>query len=226
MAADLGMAGVVIPLYPGVYSAMGLLMSDVKHDYIRSRLVNLTDETEDGIGAVFAALAAQAYADLVREDFQPDRIGIEYALDMRYAGQGYEMTLRCPQPLPPGGLHELRSAFDEEHRKCFGHTAPGEPIEIVSWRVRGIGRVPPITWPEYQPTGMSLDAAVREVRKARFGGKMLDCPVYQRERLDMGVSFSGPAIVDQPDCTSVIMPDQTATVDAHKNIIVDLSALR
>jgi N-methylhydantoinase A len=224
MAAELSMAGVLIPLYPGVYSAMGLLMSDVKHDYVRSRLVNLKDTAEDEINGVFAGLAAQACADLLREDFQPDRIDIEYALEMRYAGQGYEMTLQCPQPLQPGGLQELRSAFDEEHYKSFGHTAQGEPVEIVSWRVRGIGRVPPIAWPEYQASGMSLDAAVREVRKARFGGKMVNCPVYQRERLDVGVSFSGPAIVDQPDCTSLIMPGQTAHVDAYKNIIVETGA--
>jgi N-methylhydantoinase A len=224
MAADLGMTGFIIPLYPGVYSAMGLVMSDVKHDYIRSRLVSLTRITEAEINAVFDTLAAQAHADLTVEDFPPDRIDIEYALDMRYAGQGYEMTLPCPQPLNPGTLAALRRTFDEEHRNSFGHTAPSEPVEIVSWRLRGIGRVPPVTLPKYQPAGLRLKDAVREVRKARFAGTMLDCPVYQRERLDIGVSFSGPAIVDQLDCTSVIAPGQIATVDASKNIIVETGA--
>ena len=225
MAADLGMAGVVIPLYPGVYSAMGLVMSDVKHDYIRSRLVNLTRITEDEINAVFAELAAQARTDLTGEEFPADRISVEYAIDMRYAGQGYEMTLPCPHPLKPGDLATLRRAFDEEHRKSFGHTAPSEPVEIVSWRLRGVGRVPPVTLPKYEVAGLRLDAAVREVRKARFQGKMLECPVYQRERLDVGVSFAGPAIVDQLDCTSVIAPGQIATVDAYKNIIVETGAV-
>lgn len=225
MAADLGMAGVVIPLYPGVYSAMGLVMSDVKHDYIRSRLVNLTRITEDEINSVFAELAAQARTDLTGEEFPADRISVEYAIDMRYAGQGYEMTLPCPHPLKPGDLATLRRAFDEEHRKSFGHTAPSEPVEIVSWRLRGVGRVPPVTLPKYEVAGLRLDAAVREVRKARFQGKMLECPVYQRERLDVGVSFAGPAIVDQLDCTSVIAPGQIATVDAYKNIIVETGAV-
>lgn len=225
MAADLGMAGVVIPLYPGVYSAMGLVMSDVKHDYIRSRLVNLTRITEDEINSVFAELAAQARTDLTGEEFPADRISVEYAIDMRYAGQGYEMTLPCPHPLKPGDLATLRRAFDEEHRKSFGHTAPSEPVEIVSWRLRGVGRVPPVALPKYEVAGLRLDAAVREVRKARFQGKMLECPVYQRERLDVGVSFAGPAIVDQLDCTSVIAPGQIATVDAYKNIIVETGAV-
>lgn len=225
MATDLGMAGVVIPLYPGVYSAMGLVMSDVKHDYIRSRLVNLTRITEDEINAVFAELAAQARADLIGEEFPAERIGVEYALDMRYAGQGYEMTLSCPHPLKPGALSALRHEFDEEHRKSFGHTAPNEPVEIVSWRLRGIGRVPPVTLPKYEATGLRLDTAVREVRQARFQGKMLDCPVYQRERLDVGVTFAGPAIVDQLDCTSVIAPGQIVMVDDYKNLIVETGAV-
>jgi N-methylhydantoinase A len=220
MATELGMAGVVIPLHPGVYSAMGLVMSDVTHDYIRSRLINAARISEEEINAVFAQLAARARADLTDENFSGDSIGIEYALDMRYAGQGYEMTLPCPFPLKAGELALLRETFDEEHRKNFGHTAPGEPVEIVSWRLRGVGRVPPVTLPKYEPTGMRLSDAVREIRKARFNGRMLECPVYQRERLDVGVSFDGPAIIDQLDCTSVIAPGQRATVDAYKNIIV------
>jgi len=220
MATDLGMAGVVIPLYPGVYSAMGLVMSDVKHDYIRSRLVNVARITEDDINAVFAELAALARADLRAEDFPAERIDIEYSLDMRYAGQGYEMTLACPYPLARGGLVTLRQAFDAEHARNFGHTAPNEPVEIVSWRLRGIGRVPPVSLPRFESAGLPLAKAVREIRQARFGGKMLECPVYQREGLDVGASFTGPALIDQLDCTSVIGPGQAATVDSHKNIIV------
>jgi N-methylhydantoinase A len=135
------------------------------------------------------------------------------------------MTLPCPQPLRPGDLKGLRNAFDDEHRKSFGHSAPNEPVEIVSWRVRGIGYVPPISLPKYEPAGLPLTAALRETRKARFHGKMLDCPVYQRERLDVGVSFFGPAIVDQLDSTSVILPGQSATVDAYKNIIVEIGVV-
>jgi N-methylhydantoinase A len=226
MAADLGMAGLVIPLYPGVYSAMGLMMSDVKHDYIRSRLVNVAASSEAEIGGVFAELEAQARADLKGEDFPDERIEIEYALDMRYAGQGYEMTLACPYPLKAGDLKTLRANFDEEHRKNFGHTAPNEPVEIVSWRLRGIGRVPPVNLPKYQAEGLKLEDAIREVRPARFNGKTVDCPVYQRERLDVGHCFSGPAIIDQLDCTSVIVPGQTAQVDEYKNIIVDTGIKR
>ena len=88
----------------------------------------------------------------------------------------------------------------------FGHTAPDEPVEIVSYRVRGIGHVPPVTLPKFTRAGSTLSMRCRETRKARFDGATVDCPVYQRERLDVGLTIAGPAIVDQLDCTTVIRP--------------------
>ena len=224
IAADLGMAGIVVPLYPGVYSAMGLVMSDVKHDYIRSRLTALSKVTEAEVNAIFAELETKAHAELAEEHFTPAQTQIEYALDMRYAGQGYELTLNCRAPLGEGGLAALRRAFDEEHRKMFGHTAPEEPVEIVSYRLRGVGRVPPVEIPRFKPTGTPLSAALREMRKARFDGKTVDCPVYQRERLDVGATFTGPAIVDQLDCTTVVPPGQTVRIDEYRNMIISIGA--
>jgi len=141
---------------------------------------------------------------------------------MRYAGQGYEMTLPCPAPLKAGDLQKLRTAFDEEHRKTFGHTAPNEPVEIVSYRLRGVGRVPPVDLPKFKPTGATLKDALREMRPARFDGKTVECPVYQREKLDVGATFSGPALVDQLDCTTVIPPGQTVRIDDYRNMIISI----
>jgi len=224
IAAELGMAGVIVPLYPGVYSAMGLVMSDVKHDYVRSRLTALSRADESDVNAVLEELAAQARTELAEEGFTDEKAEIEYALDIRYAGQGYEITLPCNAPLAPGGLAQLRSAFDEEHRKMFGHIAPQEPVEIISYRVRGIGRVPPVELPKFAPTGAPLAGAVREMRVARFNGANIECPVYQREKLDVGATFSGPAIVDQLDCTSVIPPGQHVRVDEYRNMIITIGA--
>ena len=145
-----------MPLYPGVYSAMGLLMSDVKHDYIRSRLSALGKVTAGDINAVFAGQAQLAEAELLAEGFARDDIAIEAALDMRYAGQGYEMTIACDAPLADGALAGLRKKFDAEHKQMFGHAAPDETVEIVSYRLRGIGRVPPVKLPRFEPTRARL----------------------------------------------------------------------
>jgi N-methylhydantoinase A len=219
MARDLGMAGVIVPLYPGVFSALGLLMSDVKHDYIRSRMTPIAALTPGDVDAVFAQLETQAREDLRRDGFGDQEIRIERALDMRYAGQGYEIAIPCAAA-DVSDLAVLRKAFDTEHKSQFGHMAPEEPVEVVSYRVRGVGLVPPVALPKFSPQGGTLADALRETRSVRFDGAEVPCPVYQRERLDVGLPVPGPAILDQFDCTTVICAGQAARVDAWKNLIV------
>ncbi len=225
IARDLGMAGVIVPLYPGVYSAIGLIMSDVKHDYVQSKMEPLNALSPDAVKEMFARLEAQATEELHNDGFAGDEIKIQRALDMRYAGQGYEITMPCTaDALRQSGLAGLRKQFDEQHRAMFGHMAPQEPVEVVSYRVRGVGLVPPVELPRFKPTGATLADALRSTRRARFAGRDLECPVYQRERLDVGLRLSGPAILDQFDCTTVIHGGQTARVDEWKNLIVTQDA--
>jgi N-methylhydantoinase A len=226
MARDLGMAGVVVPPYPGVFSAIGLAVADARHDYMRSRLTPLADTLPADMNEMFERLAVQAAAQLRRDGFASEKIRIERGLDMRYAGQGYEIPLHCPgQPLDHGHLQELRARFDAQHQAMFGHMAPHEPVEIVSYRVRGIGLVPPVQLPKFKPAGTTLADAWRERRCVRFDRLEMDCPVYARERLDVGVMLAGPAILEQLDSTTVIGPGQVARVDEWKNLIVTQASL-
>jgi N-methylhydantoinase A len=221
IARDLGMAGVIVPLYPGVFSAIGLLMSDVKHDYIQSRMAPVADLTVGAIEAMFARLAREALADLHRDGFPAARIRLDRALDMRYAGQGYEITLPCDNDaLHADGIAGLRRRFDTLHKQMFGHMAPDQPVEVVSYRLCGSGMVSAPPMPKFKPTGVKLSDALREHRQVQFDGKSLTCPVYQRERLDVGLVLQGPAVLDQFDCTTVVCPGQTARVDEWKNIII------
>jgi len=223
MARDLGMAGVIVPLYPGVFSALGLLMSDVRHDYIRSRMTPISQLNSADVEGVFVELEAQARSDLQRDGFTDNDIRIERAIDLRYAGQGYEIALPCT-PEEVSRLDDLRKAFDAEHASQFGHSAPEEPVEVVSYRVRGIGIVPSVSMPKFKPEGRSLADALIETRDVRFDGKVVSCPVYQREKLDAGLTLHGPAVLDQFDCTTVICSGQIARVDEWKNLIVTESS--
>ncbi len=220
IAAELRMAGVVVPLYPGVHSAMGLLMSDVRHDYIRSRMIALDRITLDELREGFAALESQATRDLRDEGFQHHGISLEHSLDLRYAGQGYELTIPCAGSFGPDTAASLRRSFDEAHRRMFGHAAPDETVEIVSFRICGIGRLPPVEFPRFSNESRALADARRETRRAWFGGVMRECPVYQREKLDVGHFFNGPAIVDQLDATTVIPPGCSLRVDEFRNLII------
>src|ERR1700730_15387062 len=221
IARDLGMSGVIVPLHPGVSSAIGLVMADVRHDYMRSRLTGLEATLPADIDQMLAELSTQAREELGRDRFAPGRIRVERALDLRYAGQGYEIAVPCgEQPLEADGPKQLRARFDRLQRSLFGHMAPDEPVEIVSYRVCGIGLVPPVAMPQFEPAGAPVDSALRERRRIRVGGAELDCPVYQRERLDVGSRLAGPAILEQLDCTTLICPGQVARVDDWKNLLV------
>lgn len=220
IARELGMAGLVVPLHAGVFSAMGLVMSDVAHDYVRSRLTPLDRASASELNATFVGMEAQALADLAEEGFQADRIRVERALDLRYAGQGYELTVPIGALAEAADVDAVRSAFDAEHEVMFGHKASGESVEIVSYRVKAVGLVPPVNAKRYRPSGGTLADAFLGRRPVRFDSENLDCAVYQRERLDIGLVFAGPAVVEQFDCTTVILPGQEVRVDEFKNLIV------
>ncbi|NLS07044.1 hydantoinase/oxoprolinase family protein [Rhizobium sp. P32RR-XVIII] len=220
IARDLGMAGIVVPLHAGVFSAMGLIMSDVTHDYVRSRLAQLDKVAPETVSEIFADMEADALAELSEEGFGPSQIRITRALDMRYAGQGYELTVAVEDVGSRAALDEVRKRFDDEHELMFGHKASGESVEIISYRVKAVGLVPPVNAKQYQPQGGTADDAFLGRRRVRMDGRDIECAVYQRERLDVGITFDGPAVIEQFDCTTVVMPEQTVRVDQFKNLVV------
>src|SRR5574341_361695 len=223
MALDLGIPSVLVPLTPGVHSALGLLMSDVKHDYVRSKLVGLDDLDLAEINHLFHQLVERAKADLHGEGFDEEEIKIEPYLDLRYAGQGYELTVPCQmRPLTKHDLTLMRSRFDTMHEQSSGHKAETEPVELVSLRLISLGLVPQAKLSPGKVTGRKIDAAQSGERKVFFGKEhgMLLTQVYHRDRLEPEHQINGPAIVEQLDTTTVIHPEQEATVDEYRNIII------
>ncbi|MBI2367871.1 MAG: hydantoinase/oxoprolinase family protein [Deltaproteobacteria bacterium] len=223
MALDLGIPSVLVPLTPGVHSALGLLMSDVKHDYVRSKLVGLDDLDLNDINHLFAQLIDRAKADLQDEDFRDDEIKIEPYLDLRYAGQGYELTVPCPMPpLKPEDLKVMRQRFDTMHEQNSGHKAETEPVELVSLRLISLGLVPQAKLSPGKVTGRKVEEAKTGERKVFFGKEhgTLNTQIYTRDLLETGHQIDGPAIVEQLDTTTVIQPEQEASVDEYRNIII------
>ena len=166
MALDLGIPSVLIPLTPGVHSALGLLMSDVKHDYVRSKLVGLDELDLDDINDLFHQLVEQAKAELRGEGFRDEEIKIEPYLDLRYAGQGYELTVPCIMPpLKKEDLKVMRQRFDTMHEQNSGHKAETEPVELVSLRLISLGLVPQAKLSPGKITGRKIDEAKTGDRK-------------------------------------------------------------
>jgi len=223
MALDLGIPSVLVPLTPGVHSALGLLMSDVKHDYVRSKLVGLDDLDLKEINNLYAQLIERAKADLHAEGFHDDEIKIDPYLDLRYAGQGYELTVPCIMPpFKPEDLKLMRQRFDTMHEQNSGHKAETEPVELVSLRLISLGLVPQAKLSPGKVTGRRVEQAKTGERKVFFGKEhgTLTTQIYTREHLEPGHKLSGPAIVEQLDTTTVIQPEQEANVDEYRNIII------
>lgn len=223
IALDLGIPTVLIPLTPGVHSALGLLMSDVKHDYVRSKLAGLNELDLDEVNGLFAQLTEQAKADLVAEGFLDAEIRLDAFLDLRYAGQGYELTVPCPAPpLKKSDLELMRQRFDAQHEQASGHKAETEPVELVSLRLISYGLVPQAKLSPAKATGRKLAEAKTGERRIYFGKEhgTLNCQIYTRDPLEPGHKISGPAVIEQLDTTTVIHPEQEGTVDNYRNIII------
>src|SRR5258706_6367268 len=223
MALDLGIPSVLVPLTPGVHSALGLLMSDVKHDYVRSKLVGLYDFDLTEVNQKTNQLIERAKADLNSEGFTEVEIKIEPYLDLRYAGQGYELTVPCTMPpFTKPDLTLMRNRFDTLHEQNSGHKAESEPVELVSLRLISLGLVPQAKLSPGKVTGRKVEAAKTGDRKVFFGKEhgTLTTQVYNRDLFEPGHKITGPAIVEQLDTTTVIQPEQEASVDEYRNIII------
>lgn len=224
IAVDMNIPRVLVPLVPGATSALGLLMSDVKHDFIRSRLENVEELPLELANGVFDDMSAAARAQLHAEGFDDDHIQVRYSIDMRYVGQGYENPVPLDDmPITAADVVRYRSRFDDVHRQCHGHAAPGQPVEVVSFRLEGIGIVPHVELARLEAATEPVESALVGHRPALFtqvSERPVQVPVYARVRLRAGHRFEGPAIVEQYDATTVVCPNQSVEVDAFGNLLV------
>ena len=205
IASLLEMRRVVVPLHPGVFSAAGLLASDIEHEVARAFFRRLGGLAPEALEAAFARLEDQLEAVMRAEGFGAGSFLRERRADLRYAGQAHELTVRLDDGLA-GDLGALAGAFGDEHERTYGHQAEAEEVECVAIRV--IGRVPVDPLDTGQPRLARAPAASR--RLAFFGAQAgrLETPVLGRGDLEAGAAH-GPAIIEEYDATCVVPPGWT-----------------
>jgi N-methylhydantoinase A len=228
VAAELGMRRIIVPARPGAFSALGLLCTDVLHDYVRSQLGPLDRLDPMHAEEIFRDMEAKAASELAEEGLDPSAAAFERDLDMRYAGQGYE--LRVPlsglwqKTLDGAALAAVRKRFDDVHERIHGHAAKEKAVEVVSYRLRvrvGVPKFSPQPLPARPPSAPPA-AAIKATRQVFFEAQQPTATtIYDRERLAVGVVFSGPAIVEQFDATTVVPPAWRAAVDRYSNLILE-----
>jgi N-methylhydantoinase A len=225
VAEELGMRRILVPPRPGAFSALGLLCTDVVHDYIRSELRTLAEITAEHAETIFRQLEETARAELAAEGMNAGDARFARELDLRYTGQGYE--LRTPleglfrERLTGASLQAARERFDERHAQIHGHAAKERPLEVVSYRLRVRVAVPKYEpREEAAPPSPRNAAAVKGKRTISLNGAAIEATLYERDRLDIGATVAGPAIVEQFDATTLIPPSWSGRVDGYGNLVV------
>jgi N-methylhydantoinase A len=228
VAEELGMRRIIVPARPGAFSALGLLCTDVLHDYIRSELSALDRLDPAHAEAMFRELEAKAASELAEEGLDPSAAVFERDLDMRYAGQGYELRVSLgglwQHKLDGNALSAVRLRFHEVHEKIHGHAAMEKTVDVVSYRLRIRVAVPKYS-PQPLPAGKPSSppfAAVKGTRRVLFdANKAVKTTVYDRDQLAAGTVFTGPAIVEQFDATTVVPHNWHAAVDRYGNLVLE-----
>jgi N-methylhydantoinase A len=224
VAAMLGIPEVIVPPHPGITSAVGLLISDLRYDAIRTAFQVSGAVDLARLNADFAAMSQELGARFGADGVPLDQVAFERRGDLRYVGQGYELRVPFPDgALDAAALEEVFSAFHEAHRREYGHHFADSGIEIVNIRLIGRAAAQKIGRPEAPPGGSLAAARVRTgTCTFRVDGELVDLPTafLLRERLPVGEPVEGPAIVLQMDSTTVVPPGHTVEADTTGNLLI------
>jgi N-methylhydantoinase A len=209
---DAEMPTLVIPRSPGIFSATGLLTTDLKRDAAVTVMRKLDELDPAEAESIFAGLEDGGRDELEREGIAGDAIEFARQVDLRYVGQSYELTI----PAGDGMLER----FHAEHDRTYGFAAPAEPVEVVSLRLTSVGRIAKPPPRALEPGGHAEPKEQRPVYFAESAG-FVDCSIYDRYALPAGAAFSGPAVVEEFDSTTVVHPGFGVRVDDVGNLVIE-----
>jgi N-methylhydantoinase A len=216
MARELGMAEVIAPRNPGVFAALGLLLSDIRHSQQTAWQVSLSRVGQAEFGQRLAALKTELEQELAQDGVASADRYFRFAADMRCVGQFHQLQIPLPAPEGAGWFDAaaLAAAFHAAHERAYGHADPTAPIELVNLRVDGLGRVPKPPLAEDGGDGDEPPTPLysRKVYLDRESG-WVETPIYRRAHLAEGHEIAGPAILLQRDSTILVLADQQARVD-------------
>lgn len=222
LARQLGIPRTVIPPSPGVASAVGLLLADIEHDFVMTRVQRFGEIDCAALNAILEDFVRRGSAVLGQEGIPASRRAFLPSVDVRYAGQSYELRIPVPEGTFTAEVEAaVQDRFHLEHRRSYGHAAPEEPIELVNVRLTAIGRTVKPALKRVAPQSGSVESALRTRRAVYFATRgFVPCPVYDRYRLGAGAGVLGPAVLEELDSTVIVHPDYQAVVDELGNLII------
>jgi len=226
IARDLAMADAIVPPYPGMFSAIGLLATEMRHDYVSALGGIVVSEVDlNDLEARFRAMEEHGRNELARHGFEAGAIRLVRLADLKIVGQTYELTLPLPdsQRMTSEALDRLVGEFVALYRERYAFFFEGEPIEIVNLRVSALGVNPPIDFPQCEDIGPNPEPARKGSRPVAFGeNRFIDSPIYERDRLAYGMIVEGPAVIEEETSATLVPPGTRATVERDFGLTLNL----
>ena len=219
LAAELQVPQVIIPVNSAVFSAWGMLLTDLRRDYLRTRVTDLTDAATGLVAGIYDEMARHALAQFQADGIDMTRVRLERHADMRYMGQEHTVKVRFPDgELDAAALAEARSRFDEAHERSYTYKLPHE-VQVVNFHIVGYALVDKPELPRIAAARAPASSAIRSRRPVDFDRHgRLETPIYDRLALGAGAELVGPAILQEPAATTVVPPEKKVRVDEYGNV--------
>lgn len=218
---EVGLGSALVPRFPGVTSALGCVVADMRHDRVQTVNRMLEDIDTVALGREMAEIAAETETYLHTADIEFVGLDRLYEFDMLYLGQTH--TVSVPVDLPEGGLTRdaVRGAFEAAYLEAFGRLLADIPMRVMSYRIAVVGRRPKFDMSVFAPVdGKPADACRTSQRQVFADGRYHDASVYERLDLGVGARILGPALLEQPDTTIFVDPGLAAEVDVFGNLVI------
>jgi len=225
IARELDIPMIIIPKGSSVFCAAGMLMSDLRHDYVRTYATSVSKVDFARVNELFKEMKEEAELTLAQEGIPTEKTVINYSVDLRYEGQFNEVEVGLPENSQREGVtsfdisHALRE-FHKKHDKLYGYSLPGAPAELINLRVTGRGITEKPSYKQTNYRGTDPSAAYKRSRRAFFGNEFVDVPVYDGLKMGYGNLVKGPAIIEEPTTTIVVTEKHDLTCDKYDNYIM------
>ena len=212
LASELGIVEVICPPIPGAFSALGLIATELKRDYVQTLFITADTADPAGLEAAFLTLENKGRTMLDHAGIAPERRRFERAVDARYERQSYELTIPVPpHPIDQTSLQKIAETFHARHLQTYGHHNRTEPVKIVNVRVAAIGMIPPLIIRDVSAdVGKEAIKSRRQLWFREIGE--VDGPIYERKWMPPGLKVTGPAVIESLESTILVPPQWHANV--------------
>jgi N-methylhydantoinase A len=223
VARELHIPTVIVPNYPGQFSALGMLMADIQHDYVQTYYRPLAATDFAALQRICDGLIEEGRLRLARENVVPEAMYFQRFLDIRYTGQEFSIPVPVPAEYIDGGDSQaIGETFNEVHERRYGYHTPEHTLEIVNVRVSAMGKRKQLELPVPEQSGSGNPLVGRRMVYFETVAEPVECPIFSRERLASGYRITGPAIVQEYACTTVLFPGDVLVVADTGELVITL----